>query len=288
MPIDYALILSAGLGTRMGQIGKQLPKVLWPIFFKSMLELQIKYCQSLGIKKIFVNTHFLYREIDEYLKVASLYESITILHESELLDSGGAIHNFAAREDVNYRGKLLLVNGDQFLFFDKSKWLEAIEQLSTCRSVLFGIIVNKNSIYNETVVEKNKLVEIRKNTLKKRDFMTYSGLGLLNLEGLKPVSGVSKFFDTVADYKTENVEMLSLSNFEYWDFGNADIYVQNIFKLEGDRKEKSQMGQFLCKQFGFNANENLFINVKSHAIDLDYSGIFQPGTIHSKGIFQKI
>ena len=49
MQIDYALILSAGLGTRMGEIGKILPKVLWPIYFKSLLELQIRYCQSLGI-----------------------------------------------------------------------------------------------------------------------------------------------------------------------------------------------------------------------------------------------
>ena len=288
MPIDYALILSAGLGTRMGQIGKQLPKVLWPIYFKTMLELQIKYCQDLGIQKIYINTYFLHREIVDYLKASSLIEFVTILHENELLDSGGAIHNLAALKDVNYGGNLLLVNGDQFLFFDKSKWQEAFARLSKCRAVLFGIEVNKDSLYNETVVIKNKLVEIKKNNLKRNDYMTYSGLGLLNLEGLIPVQGVSKFFDTVADYKTQDVEMFSLTSFEYWDFGSADIYEKNIFKLKSQNEEKGQMYKILNEHHGFDINEKLFINVNLHAIDLDFSGMFLPGTIHSKGFFQKI
>ena len=56
MKIDYCLILAAGFGSRMGEIGKILPKVLWHIFEKSLLELEIEYARSLGIKKIFINS----------------------------------------------------------------------------------------------------------------------------------------------------------------------------------------------------------------------------------------
>ena len=50
MQIDHILILSAGKGTRMGNIGKNLPKVLWPVLSKSLLELQVAYAQKLAPK----------------------------------------------------------------------------------------------------------------------------------------------------------------------------------------------------------------------------------------------
>jgi NDP-sugar pyrophosphorylase family protein len=123
MQIDYALILSAGLGTRMGAIGKKIPKVLWPLYFKTLLELQIRYCQERGVKKIYINTHFLHDEIVKFLENSKLQGLVTILYEDPLLDSGGAIHNLANRAEINYNGNLLLVNGDQFLFFNDDYWL---------------------------------------------------------------------------------------------------------------------------------------------------------------------
>ena len=55
MKIDYALLLAAGYGTRMGIIGKELPKVLWPVYEKTLLELQVDYLKELGVKNIFLN-----------------------------------------------------------------------------------------------------------------------------------------------------------------------------------------------------------------------------------------
>jgi len=288
MPIDYALILSAGLETRMGAIGKHIPKVLWPVYFKTLLELQVKYCQDMGIKKIYINTHYLHDEIIEFLKTASLLDAVTILHESPLLDSGGAIHNLAAREEVDYKGSLLLVNGDQFLFFEEAFWRKATERIQNCRAVLFGIKVDKNSAYNETVTRENKLIEIKKNTAKDHDYVTYSGLGLLNLKDLKPVPGISRFFETVANFKSEDVELLTPDSFEYWDFGTADIYAQSIFKLKTPEERKSKMGKFLVKHDSLVGNENLFLDLNTSSIDLEYNAQFSPGTIHAKGIFQKI
>ena len=44
MQLDFAYILAAGKGTRMGEIGKVVPKPLWPIYEKSLLELQVAWC----------------------------------------------------------------------------------------------------------------------------------------------------------------------------------------------------------------------------------------------------
>ena len=288
MQIDYALILSAGLGSRMGEIGKVLPKVLWPIYFKTMLELQIRYCEELGIKKIYVNTHFLHDEINNFLVKTKLDSKITFLHEDVLLDSGGAIHNCARLPEVKYEGNLLLVNGDQFLFFEKEFWDLALKRLPLCRSVLFGIKVDKMASYNETVIENYRLVEIRKNTQLKNEYTTYSGLGLLNLNGLKPVLGISKFFETVANYKTEKIELVTPNSYEYWDFGTADVYVENIFKLNSSTTNESLMSQFLTRNLAFDGKKNNYIDMSKNALDLDYTGKFNLNCIQAKGLYQKI
>ncbi len=57
MQVKNALILAAGKGTRMGEIGKRLPKVLWPIFEKSALELEVAYAKELGAENIYINSH---------------------------------------------------------------------------------------------------------------------------------------------------------------------------------------------------------------------------------------
>jgi mannose-1-phosphate guanylyltransferase len=287
MQIDYALILSAGLGTRMGEIGKKLPKVLWPVYFKTLLELQIRYCEDLGLKKIYINTHYLHDEIFNYLKEIGLDKKIVVLHEEQLLDSGGAIHNLAARPEIGYKGNLLLVNGDQFLFFDKKFWESALAKLATSRAVLFGITVEKEAVYNETVISGDKLIEIKKNTEKNRDYVTYSGLGILNLGGLRPVPGISRFFETVVNFKEEKVSFVVPDKFEYWDFGTSAIYADSIFKLATVSGRNTVMGNFLKRHNAFMGNEKLFLDKSLQAIDLEYKGRFEKHSITGKELVQK-
>ena len=91
MQIDYCLILSAGFGTRMGEIGKSLPKVLWPVFEKSLLELQVEYVKTLGIPKIFINLHHQKELILESVRNKAVFDEVIFLTEEEILDIGGGI-----------------------------------------------------------------------------------------------------------------------------------------------------------------------------------------------------
>jgi mannose-1-phosphate guanylyltransferase len=292
MPLDYALILSAGLGSRMGEIGKHLPKVMWPIYSKTLIQLQIDYCKDLGINRIYINVHFLADEIIKHIEsIATSESSIVILHEEQLLDSGGAIHNLAKRPEINYHGSLLLVNADQFLFFNNELFEKAARYIKEegTRAVLFGIKVNKNMHYNETVIENDMLVEIRKND-GKLDYNTYSGLGIVNLDRLKPVDGISKFFTTVVDFKVEKTYMLVPESFEYWDFGTVDLYTKNIIKIVSDVEPASKklLMEFFSKhEVAFNRN-NKFLNTLSNSVDLEMKGRFEQDTIIFKNIRQTI
>lgn len=289
MQIEYALILSAGLGTRMGEIGKKLPKALWPVFYKSLLELQIDYCNDLGIKKIFINIHFLVDEIKNYIKSDKKFENIILLHEDPLLDSGGAIHNMAMRADVNYKGSVLLVNSDQFLFFDKKYFQKAVDQLLDSRAALFGIKVDKGAKYNETVLIHNQLKEIRKAD-GMHDYVTYSGLGLLKLDGLKPVPGISRFFETVTDYKNEKISFVVPESFEYWDFGTADIYFNSIKSLYQNFNDGKQtwLMDFLKQHKAFDGDINNFYSPELNSISLEGKSAFEADSIVGIGIVQKV
>jgi choline kinase len=286
MQVDCALILSAGLGTRMGEIGKVIPKVMWPIGQKKLIDLQIDYCRDLGINKIFINVHYLSKVIEDHI-VKNYGKEIIILNEDPLLDSGGAIHNLAKHPLVNFKGNVLLVNGDQFLIFEKGYYNQALSILDDARAVLFGIKVGKNENYNEVKVEKSKMVEIAKNQ-KTHDYITYSGLGILKLDGLIHVDGISKFFETVANYKTENIKMITPEVFEYWDFGTAPIYFENIFKALGLDETNSSFINFLKKHSVNLKSESLFINQELLSVDLDRKGRFAKSSLLKNEIVQKI
>lgn len=289
MQIDHALILCAGMGSRMGEIGRKIPKPLWPVYFKSLLELQVDYCRSLGVKRIFINTHFLSEEIESHLKTNPKYEGIITLHEDPLLDSGGAIHNMASRGDVNYSGNLLLVNADQFLFFDNKYFTDALSVLENSRAALFGIKVDKTAKYNETVLENDQLKEIRK-TDGTYDYVTYSGLGILKLDSLTPVAGISKFFETVANYKKERVQFIVPDKFEYWDFGTAEIYFESIKEIYNCYKlqKRNRLMDFLNKFSALEGNVDNFFSSNLNSINLEAEGVFSLNSIVGKGITQKL
>lgn len=289
MQIDHALILCAGMGTRMGEIGKKIPKPLWPVFFKTLLELQVDYCHSLGIKRLFLNTHFLSEEIEAHLKSNPKFADVIMLHEDPLLDSGGAIHNMASRGDVNYTGNLLLVNADQFLFFDQKYFTDALSALENSRAALFGIKVDKSAKYNETVLENDLLKEIRK-TDGTYDYVTYSGLGILKLDSLDHVTGISKFFETVANYKKERVHFVVPEKFEYWDFGTAEIYFESIQEIYHSLKENkhSRLMDFLQENKALEGNVDAFFNDELRSVNLEGNGEFFANAIVGKGLVQKL
>lgn len=284
MQIDYALILCAGLGTRMGEIGKILPKALWPILNKTLLELQIKYCRELGIKKIYLNAHYLAEELERFIK--SGHDDVVILHEEILLGSGGAIHNMAQSPEVNYRGNVLVVNSDQFLFYKKDTFNEACRLIERYSVVLFGIHVEKGEHYNETVLAENLLIDIRPGN-ELADYVTFSGLSLVNLAKLNPTKGYSHYFKSVADYHQKNVYMI-VDHVDYWDFGTATLYHQKMQMLFKEKDSTTNEFILFCKrnQVSLDLIEN-YVDIEKRAVDLDGQKKFTNQSLHYQTIIQK-
>ena len=247
MQIDHCLILSAGFGTRMGEIGKTLPKILWPLFEKTLLELQIEYAQSWGCKHIYINSHFLYQKVFQSFQKLSP-KNASLVHEPILLGSGGSIYNIAGLSHVNKKGVLLVMNGDQFFFPSERSILLAMEKIKKHPVVLFSVEVEGK--YGEVVTQDDFLVEIVGSSSPKK-CITYSGMGLVNLEELDNIPGVSSFFTSVADYKSQKIPMLFGEN-EYWDFGTIERYYHSVFALlkKVIQKEQGPFVDFFLEKRG--------------------------------------
>lgn len=235
MKIDNVLILGAGLGTRMGPVGQELPKLLWPVFEKTLLELQVEYANSFKPKNIFINTYYESKKIRKYIEENDL--NVIPVEEESLLDIGGGIHNLAERLD--YNGTLLILNGDQFLFFDDPSMDLFFDKSLRTVVTLMGIEVEQGSNYNELILDDTKLIDIMPPTERtSKRYLTYSGVSIVNLDMLSPVKGVSKFFDSVANYKSLDVQVVTPHEVEYSDFGTAKRYLESMREvLIGDKLE---------------------------------------------------
>lgn len=244
MKVDHILILAAGKGTRMGEIGKEVPKVIWPIFRKSLLELQVEYAKRLAPSaSIHINLFNYKDKLIEFCRQKKLHESVELVVEEKILDIGGAVHNVASR--LNYQGNLLILNSDQFLFFDQLVFKQALIKLEEFDGLLFTYKVNSNEGYNALKSTQEKLVGVIPNSelASNQQIETYTGMSLIKLDQLKPTSGESKFFDSVASVNDNKVGTMLISDVEYWDFGTLQRFRHSILNIL--TKTESLFVQFL-------------------------------------------
>lgn len=90
-----AMVLAAGLGMRMRPITLTTPKPLVPVAGRTMLDRALDHLADIGFgpqggTRCVVNTHWLSKRIQDHL---SNRPDITLIHETELLETGGGVVN---------------------------------------------------------------------------------------------------------------------------------------------------------------------------------------------------
>ena len=90
-----AIILCAGLGSRMGEQTKDCPKPLLKVKNLTIIEWQIIFLKKAGVEEVFINTHYLSQKIKEHLKDgAHLGVKIKYIFQKKLNGTGGGIKIF--------------------------------------------------------------------------------------------------------------------------------------------------------------------------------------------------
>jgi len=129
--IKQAVILSAGLGTRMGSLTDNVPKVMVSILGKPLLLWHIEQFKKHGVKEFFINLHYLPDVVKDYFGDGSKFGvKINYSFEPTILGTAGGLKKFSAEGGSASGGEdklddeFFLIYGDTFSLVDYSKMVE--------------------------------------------------------------------------------------------------------------------------------------------------------------------
>ena len=120
MKVRKAIVLAAGLGTRLRPLTCAVPKPLMPVWDEPMLSRIVSMLREWGVEDIVVNCHYLHEQVEEWCAA----NGCTASFEPEILGTGGVLNPLRGwiGEDDFY-----LVNGDIVVDgarFDREEWSE--------------------------------------------------------------------------------------------------------------------------------------------------------------------
>ena len=116
-----ALLLAAGLGTRLKPLTDIWPKCLMPVRNRPLLEYWLNILQKSGIDNVLVNTHYLSKYVDSFLKQPQFMGWVNSTYEGDLLGTAGTIRK---NSDFCKDSTILLAHADNWTCCNFSDFLD--------------------------------------------------------------------------------------------------------------------------------------------------------------------
>jgi NDP-sugar pyrophosphorylase family protein len=147
-----AMILAAGLGTRLRPLTDDRPKALVEVAGHTLLEITLQRLRQFGIREVIVNVHHFAEMVVEYLKKNDNFGMrIEISREEVLLDTGGGLKKaarFFLEDASNSDEPFILHNVDVLSTIDLERMVQshrenqalatlAVQERETSRYLLF-------------------------------------------------------------------------------------------------------------------------------------------------------
>jgi len=148
-----AMVLAAGLGTRLRPLTNDRPKALVEVSGRTLLEITLARLRAFGISEVIVNVHHFADLVIAYLKAHHNFGMrIEVSREDVLLDTGGGLKKaawFFQEKSANAGEPFLLHNVDVISTIDFTKMLQAhqanralatlaVQQRESSRQLLFN------------------------------------------------------------------------------------------------------------------------------------------------------
>lgn len=230
--LTHALILAAGLGTRLRPITLEIPKPMIKVSNISMLQRVCEHLVNAGLKNIIINTHYLWQQIDDFLPILKdLYKGVNfyVSYEEKLLDVGGAIKkvalDFSLQELIVFNSDILIYNCPTPLNKILNTWDDKMDCLFYLK--------HKSAVTNASLGDFNLI----NGNILKRDIINeyiYTGISIYKTDPIKNI--LLDSFNIMTSYIFPNIENKKfygcLAEFEFLDIGSHNNleYAHTIFK----------------------------------------------------------
>ncbi|MFH2060680.1 MAG: nucleotidyltransferase family protein [Pseudomonadota bacterium] len=117
-----ALLLAAGLGTRLLPLTKKIPKCLVPINGRPLLGYWFDLLFEADIEKVLVNLHYLPEKVKTFIRESQYQHRIKTVFENQLLGTAGTL---LANKSFFQGQAVLLVHADNYSMFDVREFMAA-------------------------------------------------------------------------------------------------------------------------------------------------------------------
>ena len=171
-----ALLLAAGMGTRLRPLTFKTPKCLVEINGTPLLGLWLQKLNNLGCDEVLINTHYLHEKVEDYLsKVSFSKMKIKMSYEEKLLGTAGTL---IKNLDFFANGNGVLIHADNFTTDNLLGFIESHKSKpSDCLLTMLTFKTDNPSSCG--IVEKDKSGRIIKFFEKSKEFRGYCANGAL-------------------------------------------------------------------------------------------------------------
>ncbi len=185
MNIKHAMILAAGLGTRMKPLTLETPKALIKVGSKNLLERSINLLENYGVDQIIINVHHLADQVEKFISNIKSKVKITISDEKDLLlDTGGGVKEGTKIFDKN---PFFVLNPDTLWLTDYLGEMKSLEKIYFANKKPCLLLVNKRLSFDTSFKGDFNL----KNNIVSKDIKNnfiFTGLQLLDRNYLDPIN----------------------------------------------------------------------------------------------------
>ena len=224
-----AMILAAGLGTRLKPITDELPKALVEINGKTLLEIAIRNLIENDFRRIVINVHHFADKVKDFINKNTFAADIFISDETDLLlDTGGGIKQARKFFDdspilvhnVDIISNLNLKEFYQYHIIDDAIASLAVSNRESNRYLLFN---DNNVLCGWQDVKKDEKIIVRDDVQLHQ--LAFSGIHILNphlIESFpkEQVFSVIKAYLKIAG--TEDIHAYVSNEIKWIDVGKVD------------------------------------------------------------------
>lgn len=115
-----AILLAAGLGTRLRPITNTVPKCLVPIKGKPLLAHWLEKLDTLGVEEILINLHYLPNKVEQFISTSPYKNKVTLVKEDVLLGTAGTL---IANSAFWQNEETLVIHADNFCISDLKQFV---------------------------------------------------------------------------------------------------------------------------------------------------------------------
>ncbi len=209
--IKSAIILCAGFGTRLKPITNIIPKPLVKVNNKEILLYILELLAKSNIKNIVINSHYLSEQIKKFIDKIRFnfnFESIQVIYEPEILDSGGGVKNACKYIDDE---EFLVINGDCIYLDDFNNPIELLQKTWNKKNMNILLLLN----------EKDKAIgydgkgdfNLDKNIIlrEKNNQYIFTGMQIINREIIESIDKIKFSLNEIYDLPN-SYGVVNLSN----------------------------------------------------------------------------